>query len=358
MAKVVITFGTFDLFHIGHINILKKAKSFGDRLIVGVSSDILSIKKKFRCPVFNQDHRIKILQSCKYVDGVFLEESLEKKTWYIKHYKCNVLVMGDDWTGKFDWVKSDNPNLEVKYLERTKNVSSTGLMKQITENMYGHVKLNGTYVVDPVLLSEIFPLKKYKFYDRMLWGPKEYKTMSKWYGKKIASKYSNIMKYAYRKWNKKKVPFLIRGKDKNPAKIVSVSELSELSDNISGCNRNTKNCLITKNKKRKNEYYTPVCCASLLVKLLFDITNFLESHNILYFIYWGTLLGSLRHKGLIPWDTDVDIYILEFEVDKLLSLVKDCPLDYIFKKIDDKQYRFTVSEKNHRHLDIYIASFI
>ncbi|HAH1002638.1 TPA: adenylyltransferase/cytidyltransferase family protein, partial [Escherichia coli] len=111
--KRIITFGTFDVFHVGHINIIERAKKLGDYLIVGVSSDELNFSKKQRYPIYNQTDRLKIISSMKCVDEVFIEESLELKLEYIKKYKADILVMGDDWTGRFDWVKTD---CEVIYL--------------------------------------------------------------------------------------------------------------------------------------------------------------------------------------------------------------------------------------------------
>lgn len=126
MSKKIITFGTFDVLHIGHINILKRAKEHGDYLIVGVSSDSLNFEKKKRYPIYNEIDRIKIIESLKYVDEVFLEESLELKLDYIKEYDASLLVMGDDWVGRFDWVKS---SCEVIYLPRTPSISTTEIIE-------------------------------------------------------------------------------------------------------------------------------------------------------------------------------------------------------------------------------------
>lgn len=102
----VITFGTFDVFHIGHVNILERAKELGTYLIVGVSSDLLNINKKGRPPIYSQKDRMKIVGSLHCVDEVFLEESLELKGEYIKKYNADILVMGNDWEGKFDHYSS------------------------------------------------------------------------------------------------------------------------------------------------------------------------------------------------------------------------------------------------------------
>ncbi|MDU4940934.1 MAG: adenylyltransferase/cytidyltransferase family protein [Mixta calida] len=126
--KKVITFGTFDVFHVGHINILERAAKYGDYLVVGVSSDQLNFNKKKRYPVYSQEDRVKIIQSLKFVDEVFLEESLELKLEYIQLHKANVLVMGDDWAGKFDWVKDA---CEVIYLPRTPSISTTEIIEVV-----------------------------------------------------------------------------------------------------------------------------------------------------------------------------------------------------------------------------------
>ena len=126
--RTVITFGTFDVFHVGHVRVLQRAAELGDRLVVGVSSDALNISKKGRAPVFNEDERLEIISSLRVVDGVFLEESLEKKRDYIVEQHADVLVMGDDWNGKFDWVKDV---CDVVYLPRTPSVSTTGLIEHI-----------------------------------------------------------------------------------------------------------------------------------------------------------------------------------------------------------------------------------
>ena len=126
--KNIITFGTFDLFHIGHLNILERASKLGNKLIVGVSSDQLNFHKKQFYPIQNQDNRIKIVHAIRYVDEVFLEESLELKKEYIKNYNADILVMGNDWAGAFDYCKDI---CEVIYLERTKKVSTTDIKEII-----------------------------------------------------------------------------------------------------------------------------------------------------------------------------------------------------------------------------------
>lgn len=126
--KTVITFGTFDVFHIGHLNILRRARALGDRLIVGVSTDQLNVKKKGRPPVYSERDRMTIVASLDCVDEVFPEESLEWKGQYIQAHNGDVLVMGDDWEGRFDMYKE---LCEVVYLPRTENISTTEIIASI-----------------------------------------------------------------------------------------------------------------------------------------------------------------------------------------------------------------------------------
>lgn len=120
--KRIITFGTFDLFHIGHVEILRRAKELGDYLVVGISSDELNFSKKKKYPVYPLPHRIEIVKAIRYVDEVFVEESLEKKREYLKQYKADILVMGNDWEGRFNEFKDV---CDVVYLPRTPVISSS-----------------------------------------------------------------------------------------------------------------------------------------------------------------------------------------------------------------------------------------
>jgi glycerol-3-phosphate cytidylyltransferase len=128
-GKTVITFGTFDVFHVGHVRVLNRAAALGDRLVVGVSSDALNFAKKARYPVFTQDERMEIVANVRSVNAVFVEESLEAKRDYVMEYQADVLVMGDDWAGKFDYLSDV---CEVVYLARTPSVSTTAIIELIT----------------------------------------------------------------------------------------------------------------------------------------------------------------------------------------------------------------------------------
>ncbi|MBA1190728.1 MULTISPECIES: glycerol-3-phosphate cytidylyltransferase [Pseudomonas] len=119
--KTVITYGTFDILHRGHINLLKRARALGDRLIVGLSSDEFN-SGKHKSSLLNYENRKVVLESIRYVDFVFPEENWEQKFTDIKNYEAQVFVMGDDWEGKFDFLKD---LCEVVYLPRTAAISTT-----------------------------------------------------------------------------------------------------------------------------------------------------------------------------------------------------------------------------------------
>ncbi len=127
--RTVVTFGTFDVFHVGHLRVIERAAALGDRLVVGVSADALNLRKKGREPVFSEDERLEIVASLKVVDEVFVEESLELKRDYLIRYAADVLVMGDDWSGRFDEFKDI---CEVVYLPRTPAISTTALIEKIS----------------------------------------------------------------------------------------------------------------------------------------------------------------------------------------------------------------------------------
>ena len=120
--KTIITYGTFDLFHIGHLNLLQHLREMGDRLVVGISTDEFNrIKGKKTIMPFEQ--RMQIVQAIRYVDEVFPEESWEQKVADVKKYHASVFAIGEDWVGKFDFLKEYD--VEVIYLPRTEGISST-----------------------------------------------------------------------------------------------------------------------------------------------------------------------------------------------------------------------------------------
>ena len=131
----VITFGTYDLFHIGHLRLLQRARSLGDHLIVGISTDRMNHDKKQRYPVFDQASRRDIVGALGCVSETFFEESLALKGEYIRHYKADLLVMGDDWAGRFDEFRA---LCDVQYLARTEGISTTFLIDGIIERLASH----------------------------------------------------------------------------------------------------------------------------------------------------------------------------------------------------------------------------
>lgn len=127
--KKVITYGTFDLFHIGHLNLLKRAKELGDYLIVGVSTDEFNRIKGKECQISDKD-RMQIVEAIRYVDEVIPESSWDQKPKDIQENDVDIFVMGDDWKGKFDDLKK---YCEVVYLPRTEGISTTQLKDTMRE---------------------------------------------------------------------------------------------------------------------------------------------------------------------------------------------------------------------------------
>ncbi|WP_105253755.1 adenylyltransferase/cytidyltransferase family protein [Pseudoalteromonas sp. T1lg75] len=133
MTIKVITFGTFDVFHVGHVNLLQRAAKLGDELIVGVSSDALNIQKKGRAPVYSQQDRLRIIAAMSDVNRVFVEDCLTLKRRYIKEHGADILVMGDDWRGKFD---EFSDICEVIYLPRTPSISTTEIIEVVRQPQF------------------------------------------------------------------------------------------------------------------------------------------------------------------------------------------------------------------------------
>ncbi|WP_376696624.1 adenylyltransferase/cytidyltransferase family protein [Wenzhouxiangella sp. EGI_FJ10305] len=126
-ARTVLTYGTFDMFHVGHVRLIQRLTELGERLIVGVSTDEFNLQKGKRA-IFTYPYRAEIISSLKGVDHVIPEETWDQKLEDIQRHDVDLLVMGEDWAGKFDYLSN---TCEVRYLPRTRNVSTTSIKAAI-----------------------------------------------------------------------------------------------------------------------------------------------------------------------------------------------------------------------------------
>ena len=128
-SKRVITYGTFDLLHYGHINLLRRAKQYGDYLIVALSTDDFNWNQKRKKCYFSFDKRKALLEAIRYVDLVIPEESWDQKVTDVREYHIDTFVMGDDWKGEFDFLQDEG--VDVVYLPRTPEVSTTQIKRDL-----------------------------------------------------------------------------------------------------------------------------------------------------------------------------------------------------------------------------------
>ena len=128
--KKIITYGTFDLLHYGHINLLRRAKALGDYLIVALSTDEFNWNEKRKKSYFPFEKRKQLLEAIRYVDLVIPEMSWQQKISDIQEFKVDIFVMGDDWKGEFDYLSSQ---CEVVYLERTPEISTTQIKQDLNK---------------------------------------------------------------------------------------------------------------------------------------------------------------------------------------------------------------------------------
>ena len=126
--KRVITYGTFDLLHYGHINLLRRARELGDYLVVALSTDEFNWNQKQKKCYFPYEERKRMLEAIRYVDLVIPEESWEQKTSDVDKYQIDIFVMGDDWKGKFDFLQEQ---CQVVYLHRTPEISTTRIKQDL-----------------------------------------------------------------------------------------------------------------------------------------------------------------------------------------------------------------------------------
>ena len=125
--KTVITYGTFDILHVGHINLLRRARAMGDRLIVALSTDEFN-SGKHKTSLLNYGNRKVVLEAIKYVDKVIPESNWDQKILDVQRLHVDIFVMGDDWEGKFDFL---NDYCEVCYLPRTPDISTTEIKRSL-----------------------------------------------------------------------------------------------------------------------------------------------------------------------------------------------------------------------------------
>lgn len=126
--KRVITYGTYDLLHYGHVNLLRRARALGDYLIVVLSSDEFNWREKHKKCYFTYEKRKQMLEAIRYVDLVVPEENWAQKNTDVVKYQADIFVMGDDWKGKFDFLKD---KCEVVYLPRTPDISTTEIKRTL-----------------------------------------------------------------------------------------------------------------------------------------------------------------------------------------------------------------------------------
>lgn len=126
--KTIITYGTFDILHVGHVNLLRRARELGDRLVVGLSTDGFS-QGKHKSPFLNYDNRKAVLEAIRWVDEVFPEENWEQKVDDIRRYRADIFVMGHDWEGKFDFLSE---HCAVHYLSRTDDISTSEIKQSLS----------------------------------------------------------------------------------------------------------------------------------------------------------------------------------------------------------------------------------
>jgi glycerol-3-phosphate cytidylyltransferase len=129
--KTIITYGTFDMFHIGHLRLLQRLKGMADELIVAISTDEFN-REKGKKVMIPYEQRAEIVANIKCVDKVIPEENWEQKVSDVKKYNVDIFAMGNDWEGEFDFLKE---HCEVVYLERTKDISTTQLKKSLSNFM-------------------------------------------------------------------------------------------------------------------------------------------------------------------------------------------------------------------------------
>ena len=151
--KRVITYGTFDLLHYGHINLLRRAKALGDYLIVAISTDEFNWNQKHKRCYFTYEQRKALVEAVRYVDLVIPEENWQQTRGDMREYHSDTFVMGDDWAGKFDFLKEEG--VEVVYLPRTPEISSNQMKHDLSGAGAGESRVTHEDIdTDPRVRSE------------------------------------------------------------------------------------------------------------------------------------------------------------------------------------------------------------
>ncbi len=152
--KRVITYGTFDLLHYGHINLLKRAKALDDYLVVGISTDEFNWNEKQKKCYFIYEQRKTLVEAVRYVDLVILEENCGQKKTDVHEYHIDTFVIGADWKGKFDFLKEEG--CEVVYMPRTPEISTTQIKHDLNKKSVGGYRLNHLYLYIAFSLSSSY----------------------------------------------------------------------------------------------------------------------------------------------------------------------------------------------------------
>ena len=193
----------------------------------------------------------------------------------------------------------------------------------------------------------IFPLRKYQFYETQLYGPNQLTFLKDLYGDHWRTHATRKWGKYYRKWYQQDSS-LQAIEDFSPAKIAYPETFTPLV-----CTQKTKRC---KHVTDQYNWLLPPCCAHHLKEIMEFTHHLLVKNDITYFVFWGTLLGVVRHQGIIPWDTDLDIYILKQDRTRLRSLAAFFREQGYYTVFKGKSlWRVFYSKKNDLHIDIYFA---
>ncbi|PID87551.1 glycerol-3-phosphate cytidylyltransferase [Candidatus Gracilibacteria bacterium] len=226
--KKIITYGTFDVIHEGHLNLLRKAKSLGDYLVVGLSSDKFNdLKGKKSYQSF--DKRKKVLESIKYVDLVISEDNWEQKESDIKKYNINTFVMGSDWKGKFDKLKK---YCNIVYLPRTKGISSTKVKKNIFSMFLNKIEITineNTHMFKEsfIKLTSLFYIPFFYIFSYVIKKRKGIYVFGSMDGKKISGNSKAMLEF-YKKSKTRKCFYMTRNRKLVNNNIIKINSLKNI----------------------------------------------------------------------------------------------------------------------------------